>query len=159
MTAVLSDSVLNGRFSVHEKPITAPGKCACCGSVNKPVVDFGFTVDYYGAVLMCGECIREALALLDTVFPVEGVQDQVVPLPAIDVEAINVYVRTASDAIDRLRSVLPDVVLPVEESEELPDDPDPDAGITNEADNAYDKSVSIEGPDDSTDVGNIFDIK
>ena len=60
MTVELPESVINGRFRVTERPMAAPGKCAVCGAVSRPVVDFGMDVDFYGAVLFCFECILSA---------------------------------------------------------------------------------------------------
>lgn len=163
MTVVLSDSVINGRFSVHAKPNTAPGKCACCGSVSKPVVDFGFTVDYYGAVLMCGDCILEAHTLLVAMFPTSGQQNQTAPLlhnqHLLDAGTVNEYVRASLDAINRLNVILPAVVLPVEEPTELSGSVKDDAGDEHVADNVHDESVSVEGPDDRANVSGIFDLK
>ncbi len=48
------------RFQLLDKPIAAPGKCAVCGSVSKPVIDFNFNLDWYGAVYFCVECMQSA---------------------------------------------------------------------------------------------------
>lgn len=161
MSVELSESVLNGRFKVSEKPLVAPGKCACCGAVDKPVVDFGFDVEFYGTVLLCGDCITEALSLLTAVFPVSSEsQAQVVPLPTLNVEAINGYVLDAIDSIGRLRNLLPNSVDDSEDAEELSTGSEPIFGESTETDNALDELISQSGPDDSPDVnrsGSIFD--
>ena len=61
--------VLNttSRFQLTEVPLVSPGKCAVCGSATKPVVDFGMTIQFYGAVLMCVECLSEASARIGMV--------------------------------------------------------------------------------------------
>jgi hypothetical protein len=48
------------RFQLLDKPAAAPGKCAVCGSVSKPVIDFNFNLDWYGAVYFCVECMQSA---------------------------------------------------------------------------------------------------
>lgn len=63
----LTESQVNGRFHILPVPVAAPGKCSVCGSVERPVVDFGLEVDYYGAVVFCVECLRSAADLLDMV--------------------------------------------------------------------------------------------
>lgn len=101
----LPESVVNGRFNVTERPTVFPGKCAVCGTVERPVVDFGMTLDYYGAVLLCVECVTSAY---NTVQLVMG--DESAPAPAVphflDGVAINEYVRFASDSINRLSILL-----------------------------------------------------
>jgi hypothetical protein len=67
MSAELTVSQINGRFQILERPSALPGKCAVCGAVDKPVIDFGFDLDYYGAVYFCVECIIEAASLLGMV--------------------------------------------------------------------------------------------
>lgn len=48
------------RFQYLQKPVMAPGHCICCGSVSKPVIDFGKSDDWYGAVYFCRDCVVEA---------------------------------------------------------------------------------------------------
>lgn len=55
------------RFQLLDKPIAAPGKCAVCGSVSKPVIDFNFNLDWYGAVYFCVECMQSAARTLNLV--------------------------------------------------------------------------------------------
>lgn len=63
----LTESQINGRFRIYDSPQAAPGKCSVCGSVERPVVDFGLDVDGYGAVVFCVECLKSAAQLLDMV--------------------------------------------------------------------------------------------
>lgn len=49
----------SSRFKILERPLVAPGKCAVCGAADKPVVDFGFDLDWYGVVYFCVECLTE----------------------------------------------------------------------------------------------------
>lgn len=60
----MTQSPVLSRFSVIEKPIASPGKCVVCGAVNRPVIDFNFNIDWYGAVYFCTICMREAASKL-----------------------------------------------------------------------------------------------
>lgn len=42
---------------VGQAPI--PGTCSVCGFDLRGMIDFGITVEYFGAVLVCVECIKE----------------------------------------------------------------------------------------------------
>lgn len=68
MTTELTESQINGRFKVLERPFALPGKCAICGAVDKPVIDFGFDLDFYGVVYFCIECVQDA-ALITGMVP------------------------------------------------------------------------------------------
>lgn len=49
------------RFQIYASPLVSPGKCAVCGAVNQPVIDFGLNIDFYGAVMLCvTNCLPEA---------------------------------------------------------------------------------------------------
>lgn len=39
--------------------LPTPGTCCKCGSNLRPAIDFGITVEYFGAVLICVECIMD----------------------------------------------------------------------------------------------------
>jgi hypothetical protein len=48
------------RVQILPVPVAEPGVCALCGSGNKPVIDFGKQLDWYGAVYFCvADCMRE----------------------------------------------------------------------------------------------------
>lgn len=55
------------RFQLCDSPPATPGKCAVCGSPNKPVIDFGLNIDYYGGVFLCVGCLAEAAGVIDMV--------------------------------------------------------------------------------------------
>ena len=59
------------RFKLTDKPMVSPAKCACCGAVDRPVVDFDMTIQFYGAVLLCVSCLGNAAQLIDMVPAVE----------------------------------------------------------------------------------------
>lgn len=63
----MTELALSSRFQLLETPLTAPGKCMVCGSVDRPVVDFGADIQFYGAVYFCGTCICEAAAIFGMV--------------------------------------------------------------------------------------------
>lgn len=105
----LPESVVNGRFKYLDKPAAAPGKCAVCGAVDRPVIDFGFDVDYYGAVYICVECMKAANTVVDlyedpTAAPV------VPPLLFLDAEAVNEYVTRATVSVTALNAVLAPII-------------------------------------------------
>lgn len=62
------------RMQYYHLPVVNPGKCACCGSVERPVVDFGMTIEFYGAVLLCVTCLAEAGQIVGLV-PVEQLRE------------------------------------------------------------------------------------
>jgi hypothetical protein len=45
------------KVQVTERPMAAPAKCVVCGAVDRPVVDFGMSLDFYGAILFCVDCM------------------------------------------------------------------------------------------------------
>lgn len=104
MNVELPDSVINGRFQYLERPTVLPGHCAVCGSVERPVIDFGMQLDGYGAVLICVECLNTAVSL---VHMVEGASPVVSPHQVKpDAGTINEYVIAGLAAIRSLNVVL-----------------------------------------------------
>lgn len=61
----------HSRFKILERPCANPGKCAVCGSSDRPVVDFGFDLDWYGTVYFCVKCLTEIASVVNMV-PVEA---------------------------------------------------------------------------------------
>lgn len=51
---------VTSRFRILDTPFIQPGKCAVCGAVDRPVVDFNTTIPMYGAVMLCFSCTQEA---------------------------------------------------------------------------------------------------
>ncbi len=50
------------RINVLGIPELHPGQCALCGSAGgdkRKFIDFGKSIDFYGVVYFCSECIRE----------------------------------------------------------------------------------------------------
>lgn len=48
------------RMQIVPLPQMLPGKCICCGCVDRPCVDFGMSIDRYGVIYFCEDCIGEA---------------------------------------------------------------------------------------------------
>lgn len=65
---------LTSRFQVVERPLAHPGKCAVCGSTDRPCVDFGFDVEDYGTVYFCLDCLTEVADVIGLV-PEQRVRD------------------------------------------------------------------------------------
>lgn len=154
----LSEAQINGRFRFLERPAALPGKCACCGAVDKPVVDFGFDVDWYGVVYLCLDCLGEAVQIAG-VHLAEN-KSQVVPPPPINSEAVDEYLRRSTESINRLIAVLPPAYFDgVQDASEADvSDSGPSIGELGQPlgivqdeqgdDNGSDESPVVEGPDD-----------
>lgn len=149
MTAELSESVINGRFKYSEKPLASPGKCAVCGAVDRPVIDFGFDLDYYGAVFFCVDCLRGAVQIAD-LYEEDTPKIRAVPLQFLDVEAVNEYLARSNVANRALTSILADYIAasevhdePAEESSDVHDDT---ASGSDESTESSDQLLISEGP-------------
>jgi hypothetical protein len=46
---------------IERQYLPHPGVCAICGSNLRDCVDFGIEVDYYGAFMLCTECVVEVV--------------------------------------------------------------------------------------------------
>lgn len=97
--------VATSRFQlIDDGAYPLPGKCACCGTVKGRMLDFGFTLDYYGAVLLCIPCCVSAIQVAG--FNPEP--QTVLPTPEFDTEEINELLTRINPLVARLISVLPD---------------------------------------------------
>ncbi len=56
----MTDLLPSSRFRLLDKPFLNPGKCAVCGNVETPIIDFGLDIKFYGAVMICTNCLKEA---------------------------------------------------------------------------------------------------
>lgn len=153
------ESVINGRFKILERPASAPGKCAVCGSVERPVLDFGFDLDFYGVVYICVDCLREGASVAG-ILGDESVT-QVTP-PPIDYEGLNEFVRSLSHTLKRIDLIVPDHIanlMAVKEDAdgdgEVHDGTIPDAPEINEP---QPEPLSIAGPNDRSDALNSFSL-
>lgn len=66
-----SENKPTDRFQLTMKPMVSPAKCACCGAVDRPVLDFDMTIQFYGAVLLCITCLAEAGRIIGMVPGIE----------------------------------------------------------------------------------------
>lgn len=98
------ESLVNSRFQVTQRPVVSPGKCASCGSVERPVVDFGLDIDFYGTVYLCVDCISEAFNAMvnDGAVP----ETQPAALPTWLIRDLNEYRTAAMGSIAALHAFL-----------------------------------------------------
>lgn len=111
MSVELPESVVNGRFKYLERPAALPGKCAVCGRVDVPVLDFGLDVDYFGAVYICVDDMRAALQVAE-LYENSAPTPVVPPISFLDVEAVNEYVTRANASLGALLSILANLDRP-----------------------------------------------
>ena len=112
MTAELTPSQANSRFQVTTRPMAAPGHCAVCGGVDKPVVDFNLQLEFFGAVLICVSCMRAAMQIINITL---GESELVQPRPPISpqhVKDLFSYVHIASESAARLSKFMYDIGVP-----------------------------------------------
>lgn len=103
----------NSRFQVYPSPVASPGKCGVCGAVDRPVVDFNMTIQFYGAVYICIICMNEAAQKINLVprSQLEDAQDSLsqsfelnlsnldlVAIPRAEYNSFVLYLRTALDS-------------------------------------------------------------
>lgn len=65
-------SLVNSRFQLLSAPVASPGKCTVCGSSeigDREYIDFGFQLDWYGAIYLCTICLTEAGSVIGLVDP------------------------------------------------------------------------------------------
>lgn len=101
MTVELTLADINGRFQVLNRPMANPGKCCVCGAVNKPVVDFGLSLDWYGAVYICVEDMKAAARILNMVDRELLTQAELVRRP--DAEKVR---ETTSEFVERVSDLV-----------------------------------------------------
>ena len=93
----------DSRFQLLPLPVVSPGKCACCGAPDRPVVDFGMTIQFYGAVLLCVTCMTEAAAVIDMVPAVELIAAERVATSSFSEQLTQLGMRTITD--DQFESI------------------------------------------------------
>ena len=149
----LSLSQINGRFQYLERPAALPGKCACCGAVDKPVIDFGFDLDFYGVIYLCVDCLGEAaqIALVNSA----STGTETVPPPPINYEALDEYFRAVTKSLNAITNVLPAGYFDVPDSLLSEEDADGTDGEPTEvildapSDNVAKPELTVvEGPND-----------
>ena len=156
------ESILNGRFRYLQRPAVSPGCCKVCGAVDRPVVDFGLQDEFDGATYICVTCVSEAYEVVKY-FAGDGADTAAhgTPLPAIDIEALNEFLRTADDTLSRIIAIVPDSYLLPDDLEDAEDSAESNGESVSDAPadgNSQSESDGVEGPDDSSStIGSIFD--
>ena len=89
-------------FRVVDSYLALPGKCIACGSARTPLLDTGISIDFYGAVVFCIECAKEAARAIGYSEP--PVAEEVTESPLTQ-EEINDHHVSISAAIDMLSDV------------------------------------------------------
>lgn len=60
------------RFQIlDENQLIAPGSCAVCGTHRGKFIDFGSSLEFYGAIYFCVTCLTDAASQLDFHSPQE----------------------------------------------------------------------------------------
>lgn len=151
MAAELTLSQLNGRFKLLDRPMALPAKCAVCGAVDRPVIDFGLDVEWYGVVYFCTECFTAAAQILGLVdgsllIRAELVQrhheDQLLAAKDVSDEYLSRFADLSREFTDRLLSIRS--VSTESESEVSADDAGSAVEHSAQAD-GLDESASTEG--------------
>ena len=118
------------RFKLTNLPLVTPGKCACCGAVNRPVVDFDMTVQFYGAILLCITCLAEAARTIDMIPAIELHAAELSATQSLSTQLTALGMRTITDEqfelifgafnhlSDSLFAINPEVDDKVEEGQE-----------------------------------------
>lgn len=110
---------LLSRFQIVERPLALPGKCASCGSTDRPCVDFGCDIEDYGVVYFCLTCLTEIAQVIGLV-PEQRVRDAELEagqsvtdwLNARDLKVItNEQLAVLTDGVTRLSTALVPVVF------------------------------------------------
>ena len=80
----------SSRFTAHPWPPRFPGRCACCGAANRPVIEFGLSIGYttpenneYGEVYLCFTCVVEAATGTDLMVPISVYDEAITEINAI----------------------------------------------------------------------------
>lgn len=77
------------KYSLTYSPQALPGSCRCCGSAIKmPMIDMGYSEEFYGAVYYCMDCINEIVGILGYVSP-EAYNEAVEALTEKNVQVLN----------------------------------------------------------------------
>lgn len=117
------------RMQVVPVPQMLPGKCICCGAVDRPCVDFGMSIDRFGVIYFCEDCIGEAARQFGFSSPADAMSvavgaEQSVNKYLNDNDLVMVSRELYDSCVDSVRSlydVLPlfRAVAPVEDDSEV----------------------------------------
>lgn len=111
----LPKNSVDSRIQLLDRPKAAPGHCAICGfaggfeSDGRKFIDWGWDIDFYGAVIICSLCVENIANLLGFASPeqVAGYENSltVYLLRVSDLEAENAGLRSSVDSFDFLRTL------------------------------------------------------
>lgn len=131
------------RVALITEPALPATCCICSRSANGIVqfIDFNFNLDYYGAVVICTDCIKESLELIE----VDKIINLQAELVAKQEELNNVTARldAYSSVVDSLNSIRPDSPIVVTL-------PEPVQQVNDESESESDGSDSSGGSEDSS---------
>lgn len=153
------------RIQVLNVPVAAPGKCTMCGSAGdgeRKFIDFGFQLDWYGAVYFCTECIKEFAQAAGYV-PVEAFNNQGEELKKVQIDYDKLTLRNKA-VENALRNTLDgqsnsdtsdDLVKRAMALVEKSDSPMESSRANDEGNSSTEQSTSIEGLDDFFDTSDL----
>lgn len=133
----------SNRFQIIRIPLVSPGKCATCGYTggdDRQFIDFGFDLDFYGAVYFCTGCFTDACMQMGFVGP-DKFKDlsQIVDEQGSKIQAIvaeNAKLRDALNNLNFLGTVADSSDSPIKEPSESAQKSEP-------ADNGSAKSSNV----------------
>jgi hypothetical protein len=105
----------SNRVQILEIPQAAPAHCAICfhpGGGGRTFVDWDFSLEFYGAVIVCNECVLTIMNGLEWISPeqwqvVKRIQEETLDLLQKE-KAENAKLRSALDSLSFLPSISDD---------------------------------------------------
>lgn len=95
------------RYQILNTPVLAPGVCFTCGASDsehgRVYIDFGKQIDWYGAVYLCSECIREVAEAIGFI-PVDKFNNLY-----DDNKKLQILVDQANKSLENIRNVYADL--------------------------------------------------
>ncbi len=161
----ISSPVL-GRIQLLDRPFASPGKCAVCGSVTRPVIDFNFNLDWYGAVYFCVECMADAGRVIGLV-PIEEMSalvqenlstvisycsaNNLVVIPKEQYDAARSIVSALTSSFNDFSSIFPVPMERISESENATSGDNSAVNAESDHDNRADSTTALESISDAGD--------
>lgn len=148
---IIPEAIPTSLVQIRETPVAAPGKCILCGATrrdDRAYVDFGQSIERYGAVYFCTFCFAEAaiacgfiqnekyLALLTEN---EGLKKSL-ELANVRIEALNATLRQCFDSSDG-----PDTIRDLSDSVEVSPSVERSNPHTDKSNADPDEHSSVEG--------------
>ncbi len=114
------------KFRILSTPDVSPGKCANCGASKddkRQYVDVGLQVDFYGAVFLCGFCVKELATEMGLFKPLQETIEKLTAITHDNSELVRVgeelnktLIKTFEEMRTFYASVLPSQPQPVSDS-------------------------------------------